>query len=105
MQLLHRTTHGMSLTEGGRRYYEYARNLIQELETFENDLRAECCHPKGLLRVVVPSAFGQDWLVEIAAQYLKAYPTSRLEWRLSDSPVRFAEDAVDCVIRVGTVKD
>jgi len=105
MQLLNRTTHGMSLTEAGRRYYEYARSLIEELETFECQLRDETARPSGLLNVVVPSAFGQDWLVEIAAQYLHAYPSTRLEWRVSESPVRFAEDAVDCVIRVGAVKD
>ncbi|MFC5741334.1 LysR family transcriptional regulator [Dyella tabacisoli] len=105
MQLLNRTTHRMSLTESGRRYYEYARKLVEGLETFENELRGETGCPSGLLRVVVPSVLGQEWLIEIAAQYLKTYPAARLEWRLSESSVRFAEDAVDCAIRVGAVKD
>lgn len=105
MQLLNRTTHGVSLTESGKRYYDYARKLVEGLAVFENELRGETSCPRGLLRVVVPTALGQDWLVELAARYLKTYPRARLEWRLSDSPVRFGKDDVDCVIRVGAVKD
>jgi DNA-binding transcriptional LysR family regulator len=105
IQLLNRTTRGISLTEVGRRYYDYARTLSKELNKFENELRGESCLPCGLLRVVVPSGFGQDRLVEVAARYLKVYPAARLEWKLSESPVRFVDGVVDCAIQVDTIRD
>lgn len=105
IQLLNRTTRGISLTDLGRRYYEYARTLSEELNSFENELRGETSLPCGLLRVVVPSGFGQDRLIEVAAQYLKIYPDARLEWKLSESPVRFVDGMVDCAIQVDKIRD
>jgi DNA-binding transcriptional LysR family regulator len=105
LQLLNRSTHGMSLTEAGRRYYEHTRGLLQDLEAFESGLRGEATSPTGLLRLVVPTAFGQGWLVELANHYLEACPLMRLEWQLSEAPVNFAEQAIDCVIRVGQPTD
>jgi DNA-binding transcriptional LysR family regulator len=105
VRLLNRSTHAMSLTDAGRRYYEYARGLLEGLEAFEGDLRGEIAAPSGVLRVIVPTAFGQDWLVDIAARFLQECPNVTLEWRLSESSVRFDEQAVDCVIRVGEPKE
>ncbi|EQD29933.1 transcriptional regulator, LysR family, partial [mine drainage metagenome] len=86
-------------------YYEYARTLSEELDRFESELRSETILSGGLLRVVVPSGFGQSRLIEVAAQYLKVNPAVRLEWKLSESPARFVDDAVDCAIQVDTIKD
>jgi DNA-binding transcriptional LysR family regulator len=105
IKLLNRNTRGISLSEAGRRYYEYSRIMSEELDRFESELRGETGLPCGLLRVVVPSGFGQSRLIEVAAQYLKANPAIRLEWKISDSPPRFVDDAVDCAIQVDTIKD
>ncbi len=105
IKLLNRNTRGISLSEAGRRYYEYSRLMSQDLDRFEGELRDETNSSCGLLRVVVPSGFGQSRLLEVAAQYLKANPATRLEWKISDSPPRFVEDAVDCAIQVDALKD
>lgn len=104
-QLLNRSTHAISLTDAGARYHEYARGLLEEMQAVEGQLRGESTAPTGSLRVVVPTAFGQDWLVDVAAQYLAEYPEVDIEWRLSEAPVRFAEQAVDCIVRVGPPKE
>lgn len=105
IKLLNRNTRGISLSEAGRRYYEYSRSMSADLDRFESELRGETDLPCGLLRVVVPSGFGQSRLIEVAAQYLKANPAIRLEWKISDAPARFVDDAVDCAIQVDTIKD
>jgi DNA-binding transcriptional LysR family regulator len=105
IKLLNRNTRGISLSEAGRRYYEYSRVMSEELDRFEGELRDETNSSCGLLRVVVPSGFGQSRLLEVAAQYLKANPAIRLEWKISDSPPRFVEDAVDCAIQVDAITD
>lgn len=105
IKLLNRNTRGISLSEAGRRYYDYSRSMSEDLDRFESELRGETDLPCGLLRVVVPSGFGQSRLIDVAAQYLKANPAIRLEWKISDSPARFVDDAVDCAIQVDTIKD
>jgi DNA-binding transcriptional LysR family regulator len=105
IKLLNRNTRGISLSEAGRRYYEYSRSMWENLDRFEGELRDETNYSGGLLRVVVPSGFGQSRLIEVAAQYLKANPAIRLEWKISDSPARFVDDAIDCSIQVDAIKD
>lgn len=105
IRLLNRSTRGISLSEAGRCYYEYTRTLSEELDRFESELRGETNLSGGLLRVVVPSGFGQSRLIEVAAQYLQVNPAVRLEWTLSESPALFVDDAVDCAIQVDTIKN
>lgn len=105
VQLLNRSTHGMSLTDAGLRYFEYARELLESMASFEAGLRAQTVVPTGSLRVVVPSAFGLDWLVDVAMRYLKENPQVALEWLLTETPVRFVEQSIDCVVRVGAPND
>ncbi len=105
VQLLNRSTHGMSLTDAGLRYFEYARELLEGMASFEAGLRAQTVVPTGSLRVVVPSAFGLDWLVDVAMRYLKENPQVALEWLLTETPVRFVEQSIDCVVRVGAPND
>lgn len=54
LELINRTTHGMRVTEAGRRYYEYARTLISEMVQFEHTMRGELIDPRGNLCVAVP---------------------------------------------------
>lgn len=99
--LLKRSTHALQLTDVGERYVLRARALLGDWQQFERSLRAEDEAPEGLLRVVVPHAFGQEQLLGPVIEYLRRYPSVQVEWRLYDGPVRLVEDAIDCIIRVG----
>lgn len=99
--LLKRSTHAMQLTDAGERYVLRARALLGDWQQFERSLRAEDEAPEGLLRVVVPHAFGQEQLLGPVIEYLRRYPAVQVEWMLYDGPVRLVEDAIDCLIRVG----
>jgi DNA-binding transcriptional LysR family regulator len=105
VQLLARTTHGVAVTEMGKRYFEFARGLLDQLVAFEGGFSGREAAPEGKLRVIVPSGFGQDWLVELAAQYLAACPHVQLEWILREAAPRFVEEGIDCAIRVGVPPD
>lgn len=58
LTLLHRTTHAMTLTEAGARYFERAKDLLAAWGEFESGLRGVIDEPQGMLRVVAPHAFG-----------------------------------------------
>lgn len=105
LTLVQRSTHALRLTEAGARYYARARELAMAWSEFESDLRGEVDEPQGLLRVVVPHAFGQNHLVGPMAEYLRQHPRVSVEWLLHDTPPDFIAEGIDCAIRVGEVSD
>ncbi|PAS96473.1 MAG: LysR family transcriptional regulator [Candidatus Dactylopiibacterium carminicum] len=105
LQLMQRSTHAMKLTEAGTRYYTHAKELIERWSEFESDLRGSVDEPQGLLRAVVPHAFGQHQLVGPMSEYLARYPRVSVEWLLHDTPPDFITQGIDCAIRVGGEPD
>lgn len=103
--LILRSTHSLRLTEAGARYYARARELALAWNEFESDLRGAVDEPQGLLRVVVPHAFGQNQLVGPMTEYLRRHPRVSIEWLLHDTPPDFIAEGIDCAIRVGEVSD
>ena len=105
LRLLHRSTHGMRLTIDGERCFERAKELLASWEAFESELRGAREEPEGLLRVLVPHAFGQERLVGALAEYLREHPKMSVEWLLHDD--RGVQDyigsGIDCAIQVGEV--
>lgn len=107
VRLLNRSTHSMRLTADGERCYERAKDLLASWAAFESDLRGVDEEPEGILRVVVPHAFGQERLVKPLGDYLKRYPRMTVEWLLhDDSAIQdFIAAGIDCAIQVGEVAD
>ncbi len=105
LKLLQRTTHSMKLTDDGARCYAHARDLIESWNAIDDDLRGATDEPRGILRVLVPHAFGQDQLITPLAAYLQRYPKMSVEWMLHDRRPDFLAEGIDCAIQVGTVND
>ena len=103
--LLRRTTHASSLTADGRALLDDARRLVGEWEAIEERHANAAAGPRGLLRVVAPVGLGQGRLARAAVAFLAAHPDVSIEWRITDAPIRFAEEGCDCWIRVGAVPD
>ncbi|PLK50591.1 LysR family transcriptional regulator [Uliginosibacterium sp. TH139] len=105
LSLILRSTHALRLTEAGARYYTRARELALAWSEFESDLRGAVDEPQGLLRVVVPHAFGQNHLIGPMAAFLARHPRVSVEWLLHDTPPDFVAEGIDCAVRVGEVSD
>ncbi|MCW8113321.1 LysR family transcriptional regulator [Yersinia intermedia] len=105
LKLLQRTTHVMKLTDDGERCYSHAKALVENWNRMEDDLRAATDEPRGILRVLVPHAFGQDQLIKPLKDYLGRYPKMSVEWMLNDRRPDFIVEGIDCAIQVGAVTD
>jgi len=105
IKLLQRSTHAMSLTKDGERFFARAQELLENWTAMEEDVRGATTDPFGLLRVVVPHAFGQKQMMGPLLEYLKRYPGVSIEWLLHQHHPDFIADGVDCEIRLGVAED
>ncbi|BBF85809.1 transcriptional regulator, LysR family [Aquitalea magnusonii] len=107
LRLLQRSTHAMRLTQDGERCYERAKELLAGWARFESELKGAREEPEGVLRVIVPHAFGQERLIGPLARYLQQHAGMAVEWLLHDD--RAIQDyiaaGIDCAIQVGEVRD
>ncbi len=103
LRLLQRSTHVMKLTEDGERCFAHAKDLLDNWQAMEADLRGTLNEPEGTLRVLVPHAFGQEHFVAPLTAYLARYPRVSVEWLLSDRRPDFIAEGIDCAIQVGAI--
>jgi DNA-binding transcriptional LysR family regulator len=105
VQLINRTTRRLEMTEAGRTFHEYCRQVEatwQEAEAAVGEIRRE---PRGTLRLNAPVMIGQILLPRIISGFLAEYPDVQIMLDLSDHYVDVIEGGYDVVIRVGKLKD
>jgi len=105
VKLLQRTTRRVSVTPEGAAYYEQARALIAQLEEMDANASSARASPSGRLRVDIGSSLASVILIPALPDFRARYPDIQLELGVSDRPVDLIGDAVDCVIRGGTLAD
>lgn len=104
-RLLNRSTHGMKPSEDGERCYQRAKEVLAEWTAFEADFQGKDAEPDGLLRVLVPHAFGQQLLMGPLIEFMRRHPRVDVEWLLGDQMPDFVGKGIDCAILVGEVQD
>ena len=104
VQLLHRTTRRVGLTESGERYFTRVEPLVDALETADGELRDLQARPLGRLRVTAPATFGSNLGAAVAA-FALAYPGVDLRIDLTDRIVDLVEQDYDVAIRAGALLD
>jgi DNA-binding transcriptional LysR family regulator len=106
MQLLHRNTRSLALTDEGRGFYEHCRAMLDAAETALAGIAAARHEPRGVLRVTAPLNLGTSpLLVETIRAYRHAYPEVEVELRLEDAIVDLVAEGYDLALRVGWLSD
>ncbi|MBL0919625.1 MAG: LysR family transcriptional regulator [Hydrogenophaga sp.] len=105
VRLLRRTTRHVTVTPEGAAYYERTKRVLIELDEIESDLTQERTNPRGCVRVDVGSSVANQILMPRLPGFYQRYPQVRLALGVSDRPVDLVGEAVDCVIRGGTMTD
>ena len=54
VRLLHRTTRALQPTEAGQTYYDRLKDLLEELDTLDAEVRSAGTTPRGRVRVTAP---------------------------------------------------
>lgn len=99
VQLLHRSSRRVELTQTGRSFYEEVRGLPAQLAAAEERLRDHTGQVRGSLRVIMPDYFAIAELVEeLVPSFLAAHPEVDLRLELTGSPLRAAREGFDLLI-------
>jgi len=98
VRLLHRSQHGISLTEEGRAFYERCQAVAADVAAAQ-DLLSGLGEVRGTLHVVATVAFGKSQLLPVLPGFLERYPDLHLNVELTDRQVDLAADDVDVAVR------
>lgn len=105
LQLFHRSTRKLSLTESGQKYANTVGKLYQQLEVFEDSIKAENSSPRGTLKINLPVSYGRIYIVPMLIKFQQRYPDINLDVSFNDEYVDMIEEAFDISIRSGTLTD
>jgi DNA-binding transcriptional LysR family regulator len=104
VQLLRRTTHGLSLTAEGEVFLGYCRNIAQTLDELDGEFTSRARNVRGVVRVAVSANMAQHVLVPSLPALVSRHPGLTIELQVSDALVDMSRDGIDIAIRTGSTQ-
>jgi len=105
VELFHRTTRSMNLTDTGRGFYERSARILADLDEAESAAAQEHGELRGTLRVALPLSFGLHHMSAPISEFARRHPKVRFELDLNDRRVDLIEEGADVALRVGRLRD
>ncbi|CAI1104003.1 D-malate degradation protein R [Serratia liquefaciens] len=103
VRLLQRTTRHVSPTLDGEAYYQRCLTILADIEDAEMAFAG--AKPRGLLRIDVHGTLARHFLLPELPDFLTQYPDIELFMSEGDRLVDLVREGIDCVVRVGKLKD
>ena len=104
-QLLLRTTRKVSTTDVGRAFYMQCRQILDNIDEAERAVLDLQANPRGILRVTVAGAFGEDFIAPAALDFMAEHRDLTVELNFSNRLIDLISEGYDVAIRAGTLKD
>jgi DNA-binding transcriptional LysR family regulator len=102
-RLIHRSTHGLSLTNEGQTFFDYCKRLLGTLDELEGEFASQSGEPSGTVCVAASTVVAQYQLVPSLEGLTQRHPGVRIDLQVGDPLVDMARDGIDIAIR--TVSD
>ena len=105
VELFHRTTRKMNLTDTGRAFYHQAVRILEDV--LETELATSQAHGtlKGSLKVALPTSFGLMHLGPAINEFLKAHSQIEFDLDFNDREVDLMQEGFDLAIRIARLPD
>lgn len=105
VELFHRTTRKMNLTDTGRTFYHQAVRILEDV--VEAELATSQAHGelKGRLKVALPLSFGLMHLGPAIADFLQEHPNIEFDLDFNDREVDLMQEGFDLAIRIANLPD
>jgi DNA-binding transcriptional LysR family regulator len=104
VKLLLRTTRRVTPTDAGAVFLERTRHVLGDLEEAAHAARGvDSLH--GVLRVVMPGAFGNREIIPHLPDFLARHPRLKVELMISDRTDDLVAEGADMALRLGLLAD
>ena len=98
-RLIHRSTHGLSLTAEGQTFFDYCRRVLGTLDELEGEFADKAREVTGLVRVAASTVVAQYQLVPSLVGLTQRHPRLQVELEVGDRLVDMTREGVDLAIR------
>ncbi|ETX10192.1 LysR family transcriptional regulator [Marinomonas ushuaiensis DSM 15871] len=105
VQLIHRTTRRLNLTEAGESLYVHAKNIEGQVSDAVASVSAFSHGLSGNIKISVPTISGELLLAEAIAEFCQMYPNITVDMRLENDFVNLVEEGLDLAVRTGKLED
>lgn len=102
VRLMHRSTHGLSLTDEGDTFAAHARRLLDTRDELAAALRIKRGGPSGWVRLAVSPVLAEALIAPSLPSLYAAYPQIQVDLMADDRMSDMARDGVDIAIRTGS---
>jgi DNA-binding transcriptional LysR family regulator len=100
-RLIHRTTHGLSLTDEGHTMLAYGRRVLDATAELSGEFGARTGGPTGWVRVSVSLVIAETVIAPSLDGLYRRSPRLHLDIRADDRLVDMARDGIDIAVRTG----
>ncbi len=105
VQLFHRTTRRLHLTDSGRSFYERCVRILEEVNEAESSVSVAHREIRGALRVALPLSFGLLHLAPAIQTFMQHYPAVEFDLDFNDRQVDLLREGFDVAIRIAQLAD
>ncbi|WP_163124112.1 LysR family transcriptional regulator [Acinetobacter portensis] len=102
--LIHRSTRKLSLSEAGKQYYYYCKQLCDAAENAQAFLDSEIKEPSGELRISAPVGLA-SYFISSLKDWAQRLPDLTITLLVLDQHIDLIENRIDLAIRVGEMPD
>lgn len=101
VRLLHRSTHGLSLTDEGDTFAAHASQLLATRDELAGNLTGKRAGPSGWVRVGVSPALAEAMIAPSLSGLHLRHPDLRIDLAADDRMADMAREGIDIAIRTG----
>ena len=101
-RLVHRSTHGLSLSAEGEIFLEHCQRITGALDGLQADFAQQSGEARGLVRVAASTVIAQYLLLPSLNALSAQHPQLRVELEVSDRLADMAREGIDIAIRTST---
>jgi len=105
VELFHRTTRKLVLTDSGQGFYERCVQILSDLQEAEHSVSHAHHELSGQLRVAAPLSFGAMHLGPAIIEFQKQHPKLNFDIDFNDRKIDLIQEGFDVGIRIADLKD
>ncbi|SOC83040.1 DNA-binding transcriptional regulator, LysR family [Ensifer adhaerens] len=105
VRLLIRSTHGLTPTDAGMRFYERAKAAIHEADEAELEAKGAGSGLSGRLRVCAATTFARLMVIPHLPEFMANHPDLDVDIVLDDRMIDLFSEGIDIGLRMGELTD